>query len=346
MELGSSNNTIGGTTASARNVISANGIEGIELDESNSDLIEGNYIGTDATGTKALGNATYGIDMAFVFAQSTIGGTVSGAANVISGNGSDGVIVRTGAHTLLEGNLIGTDATGTRPRGNAGNGIRVFGGSATIGGSAAGAGNLVSANVADGIRLQGSSNELVQGNKIGTDISGTMPLGNGGNGVRIDGSNNTIGGAGSGNIIDFNALDGVFVNSGTGDLISQNSIFANGGLGIELNAANNANNSQAAPVLTAAVSAHGMTLIVGSLTSTPNTTFTLEFFANTASDPSGFGEGQTFLGSITVTTDSEGIAHFTARFAVMVPPGEFIAATATDPNNDTSEFSNSKIVRG
>ena len=181
---------------------------------------------------------------------------------------------------------------------------------------------------------------LVQGNDIGTDATGTHPLGNTGNGVNIQSNSNTIGGTtpGAGNTIGFNTADGVLVDTGTGNAIEQNSIFSNGGLGIDL--INGGNNAQAAPMLTSAVSASGMLTIDGTLTSTADTTFTVELFSN----PSGSSEGQTFLGWITVTTDSTGLATFSATLATSLPPGQVITATATDPLGDTSEFSNGEIV--
>src|SRR5262249_28050843 len=154
----------------------------------------------------------------------------------------------------------------------------------------------------------------------------------------IDGSFNEIGGAGGSNVIAFNGGGGGFVDSGFGNLISRNLIFSNGGVGIDLNAANNPNNGQPAPGLTSIVSSPGTRTLSGTLTSTPNSTFTIELFANAAGDPSGFGEGQTFLGSVVVTTNDNGVVTFTFSFSSI--SGEpFITATATDSNNNTSEFS-------
>jgi hypothetical protein len=91
-------------------------------------------------------------------------------------------------------------------------------------------------------------------------------------------------------------------------------------------------------VLTSAVSAGGKTTITGTLNSAADTKYLIQFFANVAADPSGFGQGQTFIGSITVTTDSNGNASFTATLAASVPAGQFLSATATDPDGNTSEF--------
>jgi hypothetical protein len=99
------------------------------------------------------------------------------------------------------------------------------------------------------------------------------------------------------------------------------------------------NNLQNFPVLTSGISSGFSTTIQGNLISTANTTFTIEFFANAACDPSGFGEGQAFIGSTTVTTGTDCGATFNVSLPVGVPAGQFITATATDPAGNTSEFS-------
>ncbi len=195
---------------------------------------------------------------------------------------------------------------------------------------------------------------MVQGNFIGTDVNGTAALGNSSAGVYVFGaSNNTIGGILSGepDTIAFNGAGGVVVNGGTGNGILSNSIFANIGLGIDLgddgvtlndtgDGDSGSNNLQNFPVLTSLTIASGNTTIDGSLNSAANTAFRVEFFASETADPSGNGEGQTFLGSKDVTTDGSGNAAFTAVLPVLSPAGQaVITATATDPNNNTSEFS-------
>ena len=148
-------------------------------------------------------------------------------------------------------------------------------------------------------------------------------------------SNNVIGSNSSGalpNIIAFNAADGVFVSSGNRNGMFQNSIHDNS-LGIQLGAG--ANNNQAAPVLLLVTARPQEIQVYGTLTSTPKAMFTLEFFASDADD----GSGGIYLGSLTVKTDSNGYAAFT--FFGNAPPAaaSFITATATDPDNNTSEFS-------
>src|SRR5439155_14384078 len=84
------------------------------------------------------------------------------------------------------------------------------------------------------------------------------------------------------------------------------------------------------------------TQIVGRFNSHPNTTYTLDFYANTAADPSGFGEGQRYLGAATVTTDAAGNVRFTVTVPGASAAGEVITATATDPDGNTSEFSGNR----
>jgi len=147
--------------------------------------------------------------------------------------------------------------------------------------------------------------------------------------------------------------DGVRVLSGANNTITSNRIYANGCLGVNLGSdgvtANDildsdagANNLQNFPALFAAIPGSGNTTIEGRLDGAANTTFTLEFFSAPTCDSSGFGEGQTFLQTaapVTVTTDGQGNKLFQATVSSVVPNGQFVSATATDPNGNTSEFS-------
>ncbi len=330
--------TIGGTTAGAGNLISGNTQGGVGLFASNTNLVEGNFVGTDVTGTHALGIQQWGVIIAEA-GDSTIGGTTAGAGNLISGNAGIGLGLYTSAANLVEGNFIGTDVTGTRGLGIQAGGVQIGGAlDTTIGGTAAGARNVISGNTAYGIELL-SGDYSVEGNHIGTDYTGTQAVPNA-IGVEIQmASDNAIGGtaAGAGNVIAYNSGVGVAIvgPGSTGDAIRANSIYNNGGLGIQLTSANN---NQAFPTLTATTGSAGGTVISGTLSSTPNTTFALDFFANAAADPSGYGQGQVYLGSASVTTNGSGNGSFTVTFAV--PVGlQYLSATATDPNGDTSQFS-------
>src|SRR5262249_36950428 len=147
--------------------------------------------------------------------------------------------------------------------------------------------------------------------------------------------------SGAGNIIAFNGGAGVLISSGTGNAILSNAIFSNGALGIDLAPAgvtpndlgdsdSGANTLQNFPGLTSATSLGGTRTITGVLISSSLTGFVLQFFSNTACDPSGFGEGRTFIGSTTVFTSPTGLASFTVTFSTPVPAGQFITAIATD----------------
>jgi len=359
------NNKIGGTEAGAGNLISGNGFSGsghsgVDISASaGGNVVQGNLIGTNVNGTSALGNGEYGLEL--VASNNIIGGTTgttpggpcTGSCNVISGNAEFGILIRGGDGNVVQGNYIGTDVSGSADLGNALAGVRINAGDGnTIGGTEAGAGNVISGNDTYGISTSGNGN-LVQGNLIGTDVSGTSDLGNTLDGIWIfSGSDAIIGGAatGAGNTIAFNGRDGVFVQSGSGNLISSNSIHTNDDLGIDLGThgvrANDPNDvdvgpnlQQNYPTLTLATSGPATTTIDGDLDSTPSTTFTIEFFSNIGCDPSGNGEGQSFLGSTMVMTDVNGDVSFSVSFGSPVPTGQVITATATDPSGNTSEFS-------
>ncbi|MBI3952270.1 MAG: hypothetical protein HY314_17610 [Acidobacteria bacterium] len=345
------NNTIGGTVANARNVISGNNRDGIRIsgDLAVGTQVLGNFIGTDTMGAAALGNLGFGVYLTDAAYLNTIGGTTAGATNVISGNDKAGIgIYSVATNNQVQGNLIGTDVTGTAALGNLSGIIISEADSNLIGGTQIEAQNLISGNFLSGVEIIGSgaSFNLVQGNFIGLQIDGTSPLGNAEHGASIcfSATQNTIGGitSGAGNRIAFNGGDGVSLTAGefaagNGNAVRANSIYSNTGLGIKLG--QGTNNNQTAPVLTsAAVSGESLT-IQGTINSTPDTTFTLEFFSNAECDPSAKGEGKTFLGAANAKTDSHGTANFMVSFAVAVSPGQRITATVTDANNNTSEFS-------
>ncbi len=357
-----SGNRFGGLLPGQRNIISGNNGNGLEVSDSN-DVIQGNFIGVDATGSGALpngfaGGGGLGVRLDFNGTGNLVGGTTPGARNIISGNLGGGleIIGDTSGHTV-EGNFIGTNATGTMPLGNGGNGVtlRLGVGSNLIGGTTPGARNVISANEVHGVLVQGQANDVVQGNFIGVDATGAVPMGNGFEGVLItQASDVTIGGtaAGAGNIIAHNGRIGVAVRNGTRNRILGNSIHSNANLGIDLgdagpitvtlndagDADTGANNLQNFPLLTGVTVAAGSATIVGTLNSTPGATFRLEFFSASSADPSGYGEGTTLLGTADVTTDGAGNASFNQTFAV-APDASSFAATATDAVGNTSEFS-------
>ena len=369
---GANNNLIGGAQAGMGNVISGN-FTAVGVVSSSNIVIQGNYVGTNPTGTAAVPNVRGVIIDGG--ANNTIGGTAVGARNVISGNGTGGndhgIRLANTLNCTVQGNLIGTNAAGTVALGNGGSGIQVFNSTnAVIGGATAAARNIISANRGNGISLSsGSNGTSVRGNYIGTDANGTANLGNGlptgAAGIEIQDGSHTIGGtgAGEGNIIAFSGCAGCFgVNNGSGirvfsagNQIRGNSIFGNVELGIDLSGGSEGanrvtpndscdadtgpNNLQNFPVLTSASSGSGNTQISGTLNSSADTTYTIDFYANPTCDASGNGEGQTYLGSTNVTTGADCNASINVTLPVNIPAGEVITATATDPQGNTSEFS-------
>ena len=357
---GAANNRIGGTASGARNVISGNNSDGIEVKSSGADgnSVLGNYIGTNASGTAALGNTVSGVFISTGARNSIVGGTVSGAGNIISGNTIGIYVLGSGTSgNSMQGNYIGTDAAGSVDLGNSTYGVQIQNAEDnTIGGTSAGARNVISGNDQQGVRIwqSGATGNDVQGNYIGTAADGTSVLGNSQAGVLIDtdASSNSIGGTvdGSGNVIANNGAQGVSITSAatTGNSVQGNAIHGNTTTGIDLNndgvTANDAgdgdtgpNNLQNYPTLTSATL--GSTILSGTFNSTASSTFRLEFFSNSACDGSGNGEGEIYLGYADVTTDGSGNATFTDTFATTSQPGSFLTATATDGSNNTSEFS-------
>ncbi len=358
--LGSSNNgveidfgsgtLIGGPKAADANVISGNQA-GVYLQNSAMGVaIEGNYIGTDARGFEAIGNQYDGVLLSG--ADNTVGGTAAGDGNVISGNGrdgiSDGVYSGSVGFNVIAGNDIGTDSSGTVALPNNQDGIELGTLGDIVGGTTAAAANVISGNNQFGLVIERSSEGiLVEGNEIGTDATGKNPLGNGSDGVHIQDNavSNTIGGSAAkdGNIIAYNGGTGVSVTaSATSNPILTNSIFANSNQGVVLSG--NGNDLQVAPVLSSAVSGSSSTVVQGTLTASPSATYEIQFFANPAADPSGFGQGQTYLGTETVTTNGNGVASFTITVKPALAAGEVVSATATSPSNNTSAFSNDVTV--
>jgi hypothetical protein len=302
-------NLIGGATAASRNVISGNLNQGITLSDSGTKLnqILSNYIGLNAAGTAGIPNSWSGVDI-FTGAISNVIGDV-GKGNVISDNLNYGIAISgTGTSmNTVKGNLIGLNAAATAGIGNAFSGVILFNGakSNTIGNSATGAGNMIAFN--------------------GTSTAGF-----------------------------FSGID-VFDGTTTGNDFNANSIFSNNHLGINLvggsengfgvtandpgDADNGPNKLQNYPVLTFANSA---AIIQGSLNSVANKPYRVDLFSSPAADPSGFGEGQAWIGSVNVTTDATGNATFNQDFPGSLTVGSVVTATATGTGtggSGTSEFS-------
>jgi len=354
--------------AAGRNIVSGNTNNGVLTYDVGENAIVGNYIGTDATGTVALGNGQRGVLLDAGSQNVRVGTDGDGIGdnaerNVISGNIGDGVDIR-GSGTngnVVAGNYIGTDVTGTIGLGNGQQGVAVSAGAqgnriGTDGDGVADAAerNIISGNNRAGVAFhETTSANVVQGNLIGTDVTGTEAMGNGLDGVLVRGTDHLIGGTepGAANTIAFNGGAGVTVLGDTsiGNTVRGNSIHSNGGLGIDLGGDGvtpndpldedtGPNNLQNFPVITSARPG-SLTQVVGTLHSTPNSTFTVDFYANAAPDPSGHGQGARWLGSAVVTTNEEGNAALGVVLDAATAPGEWIAATATAADGGTSEFS-------
>ncbi len=343
--------TTGGKILIRTNVVTRNGDDGIEVSGDARDVtVVGNIIGLSTQGNQPMGNVGNGVEVGGTAHNIVVGGLQPNfniiPHNAISANGGNGVAVVGAAYNVwVNHGYIGTDLLGQAAFGNAGDGVYLGPGTraTTIGSVDPSLLTVISGNLGDGVELNGTRGNTVIGTLIGTDAAGLLPLPNSDNGVvLINSSNNMIGRISSGpsgqagglaNLIAFNSGNGVCVLSGSGNGICENSIYGNAVLGIDLSPGANLN--QAAPVLTSVQTLPLGVQVAGTLTSRPNTTFTIEFFANDTNGPSG----RVYLGSLKVTTNAAGTAAFT--FYGQHPPAgaSFITATATDPLNNSSEFS-------
>ncbi|MEO1655949.1 MAG: right-handed parallel beta-helix repeat-containing protein, partial [Bacteroidota bacterium] len=322
--LNSSNGIlIGGSEPGSRNLISGNEFDGIDIGGNAFDIeIFGNLIGTDATGSKAIANKSDGIEMR----DSSHGIFIDD--NVISGNADQGIEVDDSSHVVfISRNYVGTDITGLKavpngldisfPR----DGIEIDDNadSVFVGGSIPELGNIISGNAGGGFEINGNAkNVFVFGNKIGLDINGN-PLPNVFSGIYIGGNAQTI--RIEQNEIAFNGGSGVLMSNEaldnpSGIRLSQNKIFNNAELGIDirtgagsandrflpgdgitandsLDADTGPNGLQNFPVLTASTSGALSTSIEGTLNSRPNTNgFRIEFFSNTVCNGDSLGATQ------------------------------------------------------
>jgi hypothetical protein len=342
------------------NVISGNASTGLQIG-GRSNVVVGNLIGIDASGSIAIPNGGDGIFM--YLDDSTIGATEPESRNVISGNGGHGIQLPNldASHNVIQGNYIGLNAAGASAIPNQGFGIVTAARETTIGGSEAGARNVISGNASGGVAFVGDAiTNVLHGNFIGTDDSGQFGVPNRGPGALLISSarNNFIGGTtpGEGNIIAFNTGDGVLVEGNpVGNAIQGNSIHSNGKLGINLKLTTEAtglvtpndvgdndggpNNLQNYPVITNVVYLSNNTIIQGYLRSSTNGSFSIDVYANVATEQSGYGEGQFYLGNVDVDTDESGFTEF-AFSAGSAFSNQFFTATALNyATADTSEFS-------
>ncbi|HVS11520.1 MAG TPA: hypothetical protein VMS76_16750 [Planctomycetota bacterium] len=369
------NNVVGGTNPGEGNTLSS-GNDGVRIDAPADDNV---VIGNVLTGS-FNGAAVRGSTYSSFPNNNRIGGPTPAERNIIAGAGKYGqegfpdgtqVKVEHANGTIIEGNYIGTTAAGTAPhpsqRGPVG--VSVIDSTGTI----------VRANVISGIRVMGvnhyagqlfgdgirvttingpTASTTIENNLIGTDPSGQAPVPNlyGIRVVPFIASHATTGTLVSTNTVAFNERAGIVVaNPVSGVRIRQNSISSNGQLGIDLlppgggsgvtlndplDGDSGGNGLQNFPVLASATLESGGIHIAGTLNSSPNANFTIEVFASPGCDPSGFGEGQVFLGATGVTTDAAGDADIDVQLASTAPAGWLVTATATaEPQGSTSEFS-------
>ncbi len=340
-------NVLGGATDNliVGNVISGNAEEGLRIaDEATSgNQVYGNFVGTGPDGNIALPNGFGGVTLLNGATGNRIGGTSPGQRNILSGNGSVGLVFGDDGTqgNFAYGNHIGTNAAGTASLPNGFAGVYLTGGcSANYLGDGPGTGNLISGNGSVGVLVAdpGTTGNFIRNNRIGPDALGGVSLTNQFDGIRIQNSAQAtrIGGTATGhaNVIRGNGGQGIIVfNAGTaGHTFERNSISANGGQGIVLIAGTN--HSQSAPVISSASLATGTT-VSGSLNA-PNGMYRIEFFASPGS--------RTFVGETQVTTMA-GSGTFNAALPAIVAAGRTLTATATSLSlGDTSQFSNSILV--
>ncbi len=305
VQSSASGNTVGGTSAGARNVISGNGGGVGIMSSAFSNTVQGNYIGLDATGAVALANSNLGVIIQSGASNNTIGGASVGARNVISGNINGGVTLNMSGTTgnVVRGNYIGPSASGSGGVGNGFYGVDVIASvtSTTIGGVAAGEGNVIAFNSRDGVCIIDTT-----GPPTGISIRGNS----------ID-SNGPSGGLG----IDLVPNGGdCFTSTVTPNDAGDSDAGPNGLMNF--------------PVITSATFDGTNTTISGTLdTGSPATTL-VDVYATDVADPSGNGEGRSYIG-----TAVPGGGGAWSLVISGLPPFPRLTATATDSGGSTSEFS-------
>ena len=329
----SSGMEVGGSNAGEGNLISGNRALGILANTGS--VIKGNIVGLNASGTDTLGNGSYGIQVNGN--NTTIGGATPTERNIISGNKNSGIFTQY-PNTIIKGNFIGTDISGTIAFGNAKSGIYCNDDFLVVGGNTPGERNIISGNGEHGIHIinSGTTQAIIKGNYIGVDVAGLNSMGNSGRGIFLSNADRaTIGGilAGEGNIIANNGQEGIYI-SGTPAVrnrISGNSIYCNSTIsgtgGIFL--ISNGNSNKAAPVIDTATT--------GKVEGSAAANNTIEIFYN---GDCAYCEGKTFIAS--VTSDSSGRWSYTGSLL----RNRSVSATATDSIGNTSRFSACKSVFG
>ena len=226
-------------TAGGGNVICGNGDQGVSIQGTGTkdNIIAGNYIGVAADGVTPFGNTSAGVAISAGAQSNLVGGTSIATRNLISGNQMQGVVIAD-ANTrgnVVAGNYIGVNAAGTAALGNLWSGVNLFNGpdANRIGGTAPGAGNVISGNVSQGVLLQlpGTRDNSVQGNFIGLNAAGNAAVANGSSGVQINSgptANLIGGGPNARNFISGNGNYGVAIDTGSAaNLVQGNTIGLN-----------------------------------------------------------------------------------------------------------------------
>jgi hypothetical protein len=320
-------NTVGGTGSSQRNVILSGQFNAIWIDGSSSNTVAGNYIGLDVTGTNSPAGTVEAVRIDGGGQHNVVGGLFRGAGNVIAGHQDAVVIHGAGTHNnAVQGNLIGTDCTGTNAIGNARYGVTILFGPETneVGGTLSSAGNVIGGCLT-GVHIQNAHNNTVYYNYIGTDSELEHDLGNTEHGIAIwSGNSNRIGVPA--NWIRNNGFYGVLIAGGQNNPISRNGIAQNTVQGISLQNGGNANLSP--PVLTSVSTYLGEVYVAGNCLVPGGI---VEMFGTV---PGGNPQGETYLGSLIAGPLGE--FEGTMLFPDAV---DYVTATVTDPVENTSEFS-------
>ncbi|MDB4614738.1 cadherin domain-containing protein, partial [bacterium] len=358
IEIGRRTHTDNITNSVAANNVVSNNEYGIVITAGGGHTLRNNTVGLAADGITEIGNTRDGI-VVQNSNNNSIGGFGPDLGNVISGNGQFntgtnewngiGLVIFDSEDTTVYGNLIGTDVTGTIAAGNKAAGVLIEESDRTLlGGSGADKANVISGNRSGIILNKNANDNLIQGNTIGLDINGDA-LGNTTAAiyaVDVNGTGNVIGGsaAGDGNVISGNDQGLVVAMATTGTSenvqISRNAIYNNTSDAIVLDA--NTNHNIAAPVLVDAEYDAGTGVLTanGTFNGQANSTYEIEYFANTTNDE----HGETFVASQSVTTDGSGFAAIS--LSQSLPDAAYLTATitSTSGSTDTSEFSNSMQI--
>lgn len=350
----STGNTIGGITAARRNVISGNTSNGIFI-VGNENVVQGNFIGTDISGTVAVPNGNTGVRIGnsgpVIASGNIIGGDAAGQGNLIAGNAWAGIDVVNSDLTTIRGNTIGLNASKTAALPNLlgitlGSSLNNF-----IGGTTAGAGNVIAGNTRQGIFVgQNCVNASIRGNFIGVNSVG-QALGNGMDGIVVQYAMDTnIGGTSIAyeNIIAHNGGNGIEIESAYAKVMG-NQIHDNSELGIDVwrqagqqgvtpNDPDESDDIQNFPIIkSVSFPSTGRVLFAVEVPTLEDEEVSVSFFASDSCDPSGHGEGQVYLGYVTDIAVG-GLAEFVLNLPL---PDAFMfyTATAWGPSMGQSEFS-------